>query len=270
MRRTLVLAGLTALVLISLVPFAWLTVSSFKSSTELYQNPFGLPEHWSFMNYAIAFSQQPMFAYLANSTIAALGSTLLAVAMAALASYALLGRWRVPLWLSGFLTFGLFLPTSAFIVPYFFIDHWIGLYDSVWGLVIVYAGVSLPLAFLIVKTFMDTVPLSILDAAMMDGAGFNAAFWRVVLPMSGPGLATAGIFLVIVAWNELLLANLLTGSARAQTIQVGIVSFLDAYHAQYTVAFAAILVTVLPMVVIYLLLSRFIVAGLTSGAVKYD
>ncbi|MFI5016068.1 MAG: carbohydrate ABC transporter permease [Hyphomicrobiales bacterium] len=263
------LSLLVLLLLVSLVPFLWLVVSSFKSSIELYERPFSLPSAWSLENYVMAFTQQPMLAYLVNSVIAALGSTLLAVAMAAMASYSLLGRWRMPAWMAGFLTFGLFLPTSAFIVPYFFIDHWIGLYDSVFGLVIVYAGVSLPLAFMIVKAFMETIPGAIIDAAVVDGAGFNTIFWRVVLPMTKPGLATACIFLIIVAWNELLLANLLTGSDAAKTVQVGILSFLEAYHAQYTVAFAGIVVTVVPIMAIYLLLSRYIVAGLQSGAVKY-
>ncbi len=270
MRRPVSLVFLIILLLVSLVPFLWLLTSSFKSAIELYQDPFGLPRTWSFHNYVTAFTQQPLFAYLINSTVAAIGSTVLAVTLAAMASYALMGRWQLPTWLAAFLSFGLFLPVSAFMVPYFFIVHWVGLYDTVWGLVVVYAGVSLPLAFLIVKAYMDTIPGAVIEAAIIDGAGFNTIFWRVVLPMSKPGLATACIFLVIVAWNELLLANLLTGSTAAQTVQVGIRSFLEAYHAEYTVAFAGIIVAILPVLAIYLLLSRYIVAGLHSGAAKYE
>jgi len=270
MGRKTSLALLILLLLISLVPFLWLLLSSFKSAIELYENPFGLPAEISLVNYVTAFSQQPMFAYLLNTTLAAVGSTGLAVLLAAMASFALLGRWRVPPTVSAFLTFGLFVPTSAFMVPYFFIVHWAGLYDSVWGLILVYAGVSLPLAFTIVKTYMDTIPASLVEAAIIDGASFNSIFWRIIMPMSAPGLATACIFLVIVAWNELLLASLLTGSPAAKTVQVGLRSFMEAYHAEYTVAFAGIIVTVVPIMAIYLLLSRYIVAGLHSGAVKYE
>jgi raffinose/stachyose/melibiose transport system permease protein len=270
MGRKLSLPLLTVLLLVSLMPFLWLLLSSFKSSIELYENPFGLPAQFSLVNYITAFSQQPMFTYLANSLFAAIGSTVLAVLLAAMASYALLGRWRIPAGVSAFLSFGLFVPTSAFMVPYFFIVHWIGLYDSVWGLIVVYAGISLPLAFTIVKTYMDTISGALVEAAIIDGAGFVGIFWRIILPMCAPGLATASIFLVIVAWNELLLATLLTGSPAAQTVQVGLRSFLEAYHADYTVAFAGIIVTVAPIMAIYLLLSRYIVSGLQSGAVKYE
>jgi len=270
MGRKISFVLLILLLLVSLVPFAWLVLSSFKPSIELYDNPFGLPHAASFANYVTAFSQQPMLRYLLNSTLAAVGSTVLAVLIAAMAAYAMLGRWRIPPAVAAFLTFGLFVPTSAFMVPYFFIIHWVGLYDNIGGLILVYAGISLPLAFTIVKTFMDTIPGSLVEAAVMDGGSFNSIFWRIVMPMTGPGIATASIFLVIVAWNELLLATLLTGSDAAKTVQVGIRSFLEAYHADYAVAFAGVVVTVLPIMAIYVLLSRQIVAGLHSGAVKYE
>lgn len=259
----------TALFLIiTLVPFVWLVLASFKSSPELFSSPFKLPEVWHGDNYAAVLKSHPIPKYFVNSLIIAVVSTLIAVAVATLVSYAFMYKFRFKPGLLLVITFGIFIPTNAFIVPYYFIVNWLGLYDTLFGVALVYAGVSLPLSILIVKTYMDSIQKEMLEASFIDGASVHRTFLSVILPISYPGMTTASIFLMITAWNELLFATLLTQSDGTKTLQVAIRFFLTTFSANYPVAFAAMVIAVVPTVVIYSLLSEKIIGGLTAGAVK--
>jgi raffinose/stachyose/melibiose transport system permease protein len=254
--------------ILTLVPFIWLILTSFKTSQELFSDPFGLPGNWSFFNYLSAFSIHPMHIYFRNSVIVALLSTLLGLIASTLASYALLYRFRLNRAVFTYLIFGLFLPTSAFMVPIFFIIHALGLYNTWWGLILVYAGISFPTGFLIIKTYMDTIPRELLEAAHIDGASFHRAFFNVILPISYPGIVTAAIFLLITAWNELLFATLITQDESARTVQAGIRFFLTTYAANYPQAFASTVMAIVPTILVYIFLSERVIEGMTAGALK--
>lgn len=253
---------------ITLLPLLWLVLSSFKTNSELFANPFGLPADWSFDNYARALDAHPLPVYLWNSLCAAGLSALFIIVAAAMAAYALLHRFRLSRVTFGFLMFGILIPVNALMTPIFFIVNMMGLYNTVLGLALVYAGVFFPLGFLIVKTYMDTTPPEILEAARIDGAGFHSIFLRIVMPLTAPGAVTAGIFLLITAFNELLFASILTEDASAQTVQVGVRYFLTTYSADYPLAFAATVISIAPTVVIYIILSDRIVAAMTAGSLK--
>jgi raffinose/stachyose/melibiose transport system permease protein len=254
--------------LITLLPLIWLVLSSFKTNAELFADPFGLPATWSFDNYVEAFTARPLPVYLKNSLLSAGLSALIIIIASLMASYSLLHRFRMGRLTFGFLMFGILLPVNALMTPIFFIVNILGLYNSILGLSLVYAGLFFPLGFLIVKTYMDTTPPEILEAARIDGAGFHTIFARIVMPLTAPGAVTAGIFLLITAFNELLFASILTEDAQAQTIQVGVRYFLTTYSADYPLAFAATVISIAPTVVIYILLSDRIVAAMTAGSLK--
>jgi raffinose/stachyose/melibiose transport system permease protein len=253
---------------ITLVPLLWLIMSSFKTNQELFTNPFALPKSWSFENYIQALTQHPLFLYLKNSLFTALISTALIIAASLLASYALMHRFRTSGVAFGYLLFGILLPVNALMTPIFFIIHTMHLYNTTLGLSLVYAGLFFPLGFLIVKTYMDTTPIEILEAARIDGAGFHTVFARIVVPLTAPGAVTAAIFLMISAFNELLFASILTQDESAQTVQVGVRYFLSTYSANYPLAFAATVISIAPTVVVYIVLSDRIVAAMTAGSLK--
>lgn len=254
--------------LLTLVPFIWLLSSSFKSSEQLFSDPFGPPATWHWDNYTSALTAHPMHIYFRNSVVIAVFSTLLALGAASLAAYALQYRFRLSAPVLVVLIFGIFLPTNAFMAPIFFIIHWMGLYNTVWGVGLVYAAISFPLSFLIVKTYMDTLPPELLEAAQIDGASFHRIFRSVILPVSSPGLVTAAIFLLITAWNELLFANLLTQDDMARTVQVGIRFFLTTYAADYPQAFAATVMAIIPTILVYIILSDQVIEGMVAGSLK--
>jgi raffinose/stachyose/melibiose transport system permease protein len=253
---------------ITLVPMLWLVVSSFKTDAELFASPFALPASWSFDNYTSAMAAHPMWLFLRNSVLVSVISTALILLAALMASYAMLHRFRFSRTTFGFLLFGILLPVNALMTPIFFIVNMMGLYNNVLGLALVYAGLFFPLGFLVVKAYMDTTPPEILEAARVDGASFHAVFRRIVVPLTAPGAVTAGIFLLITTWNELLFASILTQDTSSQTVQVGIRFFLTTYAADYPQAFAATVVAIAPTVVVYMLLSERIVDAMTAGSLK--
>ncbi len=268
MKRVLQWSVILAFLVLTVVPLGWLLISSFKTNAELFAAPFGLPSQWSLDNYLSANAAHPLYAYFRNSILAAVLSTGIAIAAAIMAAYALLGQFRFRRPLTGYLIFGLFLPVNVFIVPIFFIIHSVGLYNTVWALVLVYAGISFPLCFLIIKTYMDTIPFELLEAASIDGASFHQVFLRLIVPLCIPGMVTAAIFLIITAWNELLFASLLTQDETAQTVQVAIRYFLSTYSANYPQAFAGTVMSIIPTIVAYVLLSDRVIEGMTAGALK--
>lgn len=259
---------LTVFTVITLVPLLWLVMSSFKTDAELFASPFALPSSWSFVNYHDALAAHPLLTFLRNSFVVALIATLLIIVAGLMASYALMHRFRVSRFTFGFLVFGILLPVNALMTPIFFIVNIMGLYNNVLGLALVYAGLFFPLGFLVIKSYMDTTPVEILEAARIDGASFHRVFRSIVVPLTMPGAATAGIFLMITAWNELLFASILTQDASAQTVQVGVRYFLSAYSAHYPLAFAATVIAIAPTVVIYVVLSERIVDAMTAGSFR--
>jgi raffinose/stachyose/melibiose transport system permease protein len=259
---------LTVFTIITLLPLLWLLMSSFKTQADVFANPFGLPSQWRFDNYSAALTAHPLYLYLRNSIGAAVLATLIIVVASMMASYALLHRFPLSRATFGFLLFGILLPVNALMTPIFFLVNMMGLYNSVLGLGLVYAGLFFPLGFLIVKTYMDTTPGEIFEAARIDGASFHTVFLRIAAPLASPGAITAAIFLMITAFNELLFAAILTKDTEAQTIQVGVRYFLTTYAANYPLAFAATVIGMAPTVIIYIILSDRIVAAMTAGSLK--
>lgn len=253
---------------LTLVPFLWLVLSSLKTNQELFTAPFGLPARWSLVNYTSGFATHPLTIYLWNSTVTAVTSTLLVLVAGSLASYALMHKFAFRRATYGFLMFGLLLPVNAFIAPIFYMIHWLGLYNTVWGLALVYSGISFPLGFLIIKSFMETIPRELLEASRIDGASFHRTFLNIVLPITLPGIVTATIFLIITDWNELLFASILTQDQNSQTVQVGVRYFLSTYSANYPQAFAATVMAIMPTVLAYLFLSDRIIQGMTASSLK--
>lgn len=266
--RVMLYVFMFLVLILMLVPFLWLVLSSFRPNADLFNAPFEAPKHLSFDNYIAVMKSHPMVLYFLNSVVIAALATVLSICAATLASYAMMHKFRTKKALTVLLFMCLFIPTNAFMVPYYVMINEIGLYDSVLGIALVYAGVNLPMSFMVIKGYMDTIPLELLESAKIDGADSGQAFRKIVLPISKPGIVTACVFLVINSWNELLFANLLNQSDSSRTIQVAIRSFLTTFEANYAYAFAAMVISILPTIVIYALLTDKIIGGMTAGAVK--
>lgn len=267
-KNLLIFMFLIIVAILMLLPFVWLILSSFRENMDLLSNPFGIPKNLSINNYIDVFRRQPMLRYLANTCVVAAIAVLLDVLVSMLTGYAMLHRFRFRKTLSVMFYIGLFIPANAFMVPYYIMITKVGLYDNVIGLGLIYAAINLPFGIMIIRGFMETLPKQVMESGRIDGATTNQLLWKIVFPMSSPGIVTVCIFIIINSWNELFFANLLTQSAKSQTITVAIKSFLSAFEANYGYAFAAMMISILPTIIVYVILTNKIIGGMTAGAVK--
>ncbi|MDQ4089176.1 MAG: carbohydrate ABC transporter permease [Actinomycetota bacterium] len=266
-------AAIALVVLLALFPVLWIASLSFKTPATVGDGSL-FPKEWTVNNYTELFKggfDSPFLRPLINSIGIAVLSTLVAIALAVFAAYAI-ARLRFPgkfAVLGGALAIAMFPPISV-VGPLY--DMWtaLGLYDTWPGLMIPYLTFSLPLAIYTLVAFFREIPWELEQAAQVDGATPFEAFRHVILPLAAPGVFTAAILVFIFAWNDFLFAITLTASDRARTVPAALAFFTG--ESQFTqptgsIAAAAVLVTV-PIIVFVLVFQRRIVSGLTSGAVK--
>lgn len=253
----------------TLFPLLWLLITSLKTNAEYFNNPFSFPAVPQFQNYINAFSQANLGQMIWNSVTVAVIATAANVFVAAMASYAI-SRFDFKGKEIFFAIFsaGVMVPLNALMVPYFTIFSRIGLLDSMNALRILYTAIGLPIAVIIIRGFMDSLPREIEEAAYIDGCGFFGRFFQIILPLSKTGLITAATFQFITCWNEFVYANLLTSSPQNKTIQIGIRYFTNQFTTDYVSMYAAIIIAIVPSVLGYALFQKQIISGMTSGAVK--
>lgn len=253
----------------TIFPLLWLLVTSLKTNAEYFANPFSLPAIPQWHNFTNAFMQANLGQMIWNSLTVSFVGTLLNVIVAAMASYAISrfqfkGREVIFAALSA----GIMVPLNALMVPYFSIFSKVNLIDNLMSLRILYASIGLPISIFIIRGFMDSFPVEIEEAAVIDGCGFYGRFFRMVLPLVKSGLVTAGTFQFITCWNEFVYANLLTSSPQLKTIQIGIRYFTNQFTTDYVSMYAAIVIAIIPSIAIYAMFQKHVIAGLTAGAVK--
>ncbi len=260
---------LVSLLAVALLPIVWLVVSSFRTNLELQVSPFGWPSSWQWTNYAKAFSMASLPRLFLNSVIVSVLSVCINIAVTAMASFVLAREsFRGKGIIYTVLTTGILIPVISFMVPYFTLITKTHLYNKLIALVLVYSSVNIPVSIFLVTAFMKSIPKELEEAAIIDGCGFLQRFVTIIFPLSRSGLVTAGTFCFIYAWNEFVMAMLLTSSIESRTIQLGIKFFTSQFITDYGSMYAAIVVTIIPSVVAYVFLHDKIIGGLTSGAVK--
>jgi multiple sugar transport system permease protein len=270
-QRKLLWGGAIIVVLVyTLIPVIWIVSLSFKTPETIGDGRF-LPSQWTWDNYDTVFSTGFFNAALRNSIGIALITTVIALAFASMAAYAVT-RLDFPgknAFLAGALAVSMF-PAISIVGGLFNVWRNIGLYDTWLGLILPYLSFSLPLSIYTLLAFFREIPWDLEKAAAMDGATPMQSFRRVILPLAMPGVFTAGILTFISAWNDFLFANVLTSTDASRTLPVALAFFRGA--SQFTdpsgaIAAGAVVVTI-PILIVVLLFQRRIVAGLTAGAVK--
>jgi multiple sugar transport system permease protein len=264
-KRRLVAIGVTLLVL--LLPFLWLLQMSFKSNDLILQFPPPLIFTPTLANY-ISVWQGAFAASFLNSLMSASFSTALALLLGLPAAYAL-SRWagRGKHALSFAILATRMAPPIAFTIPFFLFYRWIGLLDTVTGLVLVYTSFNLPLVIWMMQPFFETVPSSLEEAALVDGAGTRTVFLQIVLPMVAPGIAATAILCFLYAWNDFFFALILTRS-NARTAPVAVVNFMNYEGWEWGKIAAGGSLVMAPVLIFSLAVRRYLVSGLTAGAVK--
>jgi multiple sugar transport system permease protein len=256
---------------ITVVPFFWLVTTSFKRQVDyLAYPPQIIPPAWTLEGYRVLFEQQDLGHFFANSVIITVTSTALAVFLGALAAYSL-ARARFPFKLNGILAFWMLLtrmyPAIATAIPYFLIMRDLHLLDTRPALIVTYTAFNLPFVIWLLIGFYEELPIELERAAMIDGCGAWQRFWKIVLPLSAPALVATAILSAVLAWNEFLFAVMLT-RVNAKTLPVVMSGFITDKGTQWDQMTALGVITVLPVLVFALIVQRYLVRGLTLGAVK--
>ncbi|RCK68507.1 carbohydrate ABC transporter permease [Desertihabitans brevis] len=257
---------------IIVVPLLWSLLSSFKTSSEIISgSPFALPESWQFENYVRAWNEAGIGRYFLNSVIVVAASLFLVMLLGAMCSY-VLARYQFPgrriiyyLMLAG-LTFPVFLA----IVPLFNILRDMGLLGTLPGLILTYVAFALPFTVFFLYAFFRTLPQEIAEAAAIDGCGDWRTFFSVMLPMARPGLASVAIFNFLGLWNQFLIPVAINTNQDNWVLTQGMASYAGAigYQIDFGGLFAAVIITIAPVLVVYVIFQRQLQGSVTSGALK--
>jgi ABC-type glycerol-3-phosphate transport system permease component len=257
-------------------PMFWLFYSSLKSDQEIFLRPFELPKlaglHWE--NFSHAWVQGNFRTYFLNSVLMTFSTVIVTTLLSAMTAYAL-SRFRffgVRAIYFYFLA-GLMIPIQLAIVPLFFEMKGMGLLNDRFGLFLVYLAFGFPFSVFVLTGFFKSLPASLHEAALLDGATEAQAFWHVMLPMARPGLITVSIFLFLGNWNEFFVAfMLLSGRASdaIRTLPLGLakITIVSNYRSDWGIAFAGLVLMMLPTLIAYIFLQKHLTKGITAGAVK--
>ena len=254
----------------TLFPLIWLIISSLKTNFEfLAGSPFALPAKPQWQNYVNALAVAGLGRMLLNSVIVGLSATAVNVIIASMGAYCISrfrfnGRERI----FTLFTAGILVPLNALMVPYFVIINKLGLYNTYGGMILLYCAIGIPMSTFLIRGLMDSIPMELEEAAYIDGCGFFGRFVHIILPLSRTGIVTAATFEFLTCWNEFVFANLIVSSEKLRTIQVGIRYFTNQFSTDYVSMYAAIVISIIPSILGYILFQEQIIAGMTSGAVK--
>ncbi len=258
-----------AIVLIALGPFLWLILTSLTPSADIAARGVALtPQGWSIDNYTRLIEQTSFLGNMGHSLIVALGTVVVGLVVSVTAAYAFsrfrfIGRRALML---QFLLVNMF-PVVLLILPLFIIMRKIGILDTHVGLILANATTAIPFAVWMLTSYVNAIPKSLDEAAMIDGCSRLKALGRVILPLAVPGIISTGIYIFITAWNEYLYA-LTLGGRNVRTVTVAIQTLIGEYQIEWGLLAAGGVVGALPATLLFLLVQRRLVGGLTQGAVK--
>lgn len=267
--RTVYHGVMITLSIIFVVPMLWMVMSSFKTKREIFESPFSPPSHFDFGVWAEAWERGNLGQYVLNSFIVTFVSVSVILITALCAAYAFSRfTFRGKNLLLAMFVLGLLLPVQSYLTAQSRIFDAFYLLNTRWALIIPYAGLGLALAVFLLKTYMDSLPKELFEAARMDGAGDLRMLTSIVTPLMIPGIATVAVFSVLSSWNEFLLSILYVIDDNLLTIPSGLLAFTGKYSTDYPTLFAALSIITIPMIAIYVIFHRQVIAGVTEGSVQ--
>ena len=273
-RRLLTNASLYTLlilgVVITVLPFLYMISTSLKGPVYVFEYPPRfIPAEPSFDNFVAAWTSHRFDRYFVNSLLVTASTTLLVVLFSSMMAFAF-ARFRFVLGRALYSSIMIFMmmPAMTLIVPQFMLASRLNLLDSLPGLVVVYVAQNLPLNTFLLKGFFEQVPRELEEAARIDGASSWAVYWRIMLPLSKPALATAAIFSSLGAWDEYVWALTILNNANRWTLPVGIASFHGVFYSDWGLIFAASLIAIVPIITLFIILQRYFITGVLTGAIK--
>jgi raffinose/stachyose/melibiose transport system permease protein len=266
--------GLIQIILIAnsvlmLAPIVIMLFSAFKNNMEIFRSPFALPDFTNLTNVVKIWSETNFLAYLFNSAVVTATAMALILTLGTMAAYAI-ARYRFTgaSFLLMFFLAGLTLPLKLAIIPLFILMRDLGILNTRAALVVIYVAMGLPTTVFIMTGFIRTLPSELEDAARMDGASEARIMWSIMLPLVRPAMVIAGIQNVVPIWNDFFFPLIFIQDDSIKTLPQGLTTFMGEYNTDWGVLFAGLTLSSAPIILIYIVLSRQFINGMTQGAVK--
>ncbi len=261
-----VLALWTAIVIF---PVWTLIVDSFKPQKEIFSSPFGLPQHFTLDGYKSVWVNGNFGIYFLNTFYVTIISLILIVFFGSLASYAL-AKWNSKASTAFYIFFiaGLMIPVRLGTIDLIRIMQFLSLQDTIWSLIPVYVAMGMPISVFILTAFIETLPKEMFDAAKVDGASEWRIYFQIVMPLLRPAIATVAIFNMMKIWNDFWFPLVFIRAEKSRTISLGVSLLFGQYRTDWTRALSTLSLAAVPILILYILLSREFIKGLTAGAVK--
>lgn len=254
-----------------LLPLCWTIYTSVKTNQEFFADPWALPTGFDFSSYIRAWDSANIGTYFFNSLYITVIVVALNAILGSMTAYVCTRfKLRVGNAVINFFMLGLFVPTVLCIVTIFLQMRSLGLISNHFGLILLYTAVNMPFTIYVLAGFFRTLPHELEEAAHIDGSGLIGTFWRVMLPLAKPGIATVCIFNFLGVWNEYLMATTILLDTDKSTLPVGLVALMATtnHQADWVALFAGMVIVMIPLMIIYLVFQKYITSGMTAGAVK--
>lgn len=255
---------------LQILPLVWLLFFSLKNSQEVFElPPFALPSKPRWENYESVWSQGNISKYFFNSVWITVVSVVLTILLASLVTFAMTRmRWKLRPFVLGLFMVGMMIPVHSTLIPLFNLFQKLHLTDNQANLVLSYTAFNLPITIMILLGFYYALPREVEEAAVMDGCGVNRVFFQIVLPMTASVIVTAAIINMIYNWNEFIFVNTFISSDHLKTLTVGVQNFVGQYTTNWGAVGATLMISILPILLAFFLLSNRIVEGIAAGSVK--
>ncbi len=255
---------------IQLYPFIWLLLFSFKSNGEIFgSNVVGLPNEFLWENYQKAFTNGKVGLYFFNSALVTIVTIAISSIVAAMASYGIVRmKWKLSRFTLILFLMGLMIPIHAALLPLFMFFSKIKQLNSYWSLILPYVGFAIPMAIYVFSGFLKDIPREMEESALLDGCSIYNSFFRIILPLIKPAIATVAIFTFLSSWNELMFAVTFISKEKFRTLTVGIQQMVGQYTTSWGPIGAGLVIATIPTLLIYCLLSNQVQKSLITGAVK--
>jgi len=255
--------------IVMLYPIFMMVLSGFKTTPEIFMSPFSMPKKFNIENFQVIWEKTNVPRYFLNSIIVTFSSIALLLITGTMAAYAISRyKFRGALMVSLFFLSGLMLPLRLAIIPLFIQLKYLGLIDSLLGLIFIYTAMSLPATVFILTGFLRSLPKELEDSARMDGASELRIMLDIMVPLVSPALVIAGIYSAVPIWNDFFFPLIFIQSPEWKTLAQGLTTFFGEYSINYGVLYAGLSLASLPMIFIFIIQSRRFIAGMTAGALK--
>lgn len=250
-------------------PFVWITFMSFKTTEEFYESPYSLPLHPHFEKYPVVWIDYNYSTYFLNSAIIVGGAVLIILVLGSMAAYFFAKfSFRFSEMIFQIIFLSIMFPPQVRLISLYQMLVEYHLINTRIGLMLVYASTQLPFSIYVLRTFFESIPRDLLDAAKIDGCSEWKAFWRIMFPVARPGLTAITILNFVMLWNEFLFAVTFISSDSKRTLPLGVMRFLGEHYEDVCMVATGVMIAVIPILIFYIIFSEKFIEGMTVGSIK--